>query len=91
MTLGRSCHAEFGEGAHRANGGHMRNRQRQAMITPMSEGAEGRCYPLLFRTPDGPAAIQTSGVLTDRLVRTVDRDRLAVRAADSPTGRAAQR
>ena len=67
---GRDALARFATGAHAANGGHMRNWQSQAMITAMSGGAEGRCYLMLFRTMDGPAAIQTSGVVTDRLVKT---------------------
>ena len=67
---GRDALAEFAAGAHRANGGHMRNWQSQAMITATSGGAEGRCYLLLFRTVDSPATIQTSGILTDSLVKT---------------------
>ena len=67
---GRADLAAFAAGAHRANGGNMRNWQSQVMITATSEGAAGRCYLLLFRTLDGPATIQTSGVFTDRLVRT---------------------
>lgn len=67
---GRDALAGFATGAHAANGGHMRNWQSQAMITATPGGAEGRCYWMLFRTADGPAAIQTSGVFTDRLVKT---------------------
>ena len=67
---GRDALAEFAAGAHRANGGHMRNWQSQAMITATSGGADGRCYLLLFRTVDGPATIQTSGIFTDSLVKT---------------------
>ena len=59
------------------------------MITATSEGAEGRCYLLLFRTLDGPAAIQTSGIFTDRLVRTAAGWRFAERSlrGDGPAQR----
>ena len=67
---GRDALAGFAKSAHAANGGHMRNWQSQTMITATSGGAEGRCYLMLFRTVDGPAAIQTSGVFTGRLVKT---------------------
>ena len=86
---GRADLAEFAEGAHRANGGRMRNWQSQVMVTSTSEGAEGRCYLMLFRTLDGPATIQTSGVFTDRLVRTADGWRFAERTLrqDGPAQR----
>ena len=49
------------------------------MITATSEGAEGRCYLMLYRTTDGQASTQTSGVFTDRLVRTAAGWRFAER------------
>lgn len=67
---GRDGLTAFAAGAYEANAGDMRNWQSQAMITATSEGAEGRCYLMLYRTTDGRAAIQTSGVFTDHLVRT---------------------
>ena len=86
---GRDALARFATGAHAANGGHMRNWQSQAMITATSGGAQGRCYLMLFRTVDGPAAIQTSGVFTDRLVKTAVGWRFAQRTlrGDGPVQR----
>ena len=86
---GRDALAGFATGAHAANGGHMRNWQSQAMITATPGGAEGRCYLMLFRTVDGPAAIQTSGVFSDRLVKTAAGWRFAQRTlrGDGPDQR----
>ncbi len=67
---GRDALAAFAAGAYESNAGHMRNWQSQVMISATPEGAEGRCYLMLYRTMDGPAAIQTSGVFTDSLVKT---------------------
>ncbi len=75
---GRDGLAAFAAGAYEANAGDMRNWQSQAMITATSEGAEG-CYLMLYRITDGQAAIQTSGVFTDRLVRTAAGWRFAQR------------
>ena len=86
---GRDGLAAFAAGAYEANAGDMRNWQSQAMITATSEGAEGRCYLMLYRTTDGQAAIQTSGVFTDRLVRTAAGWRFAERTLrqDGPVPR----
>lgn len=86
---GRDALAGFATGAHAANGGNMRNWQSQAMITATPGGAEGRCYLMLFLTVDGPAAIQTSGVFTDRLVKTTVGWRFAHRTlrGDGPAQR----
>ena len=81
--------AEFAIGAHAANGGHMRNWQSQAMITATPGSAESRSYLMLFRTLDGPASIQTSGVFTDCLVKTAAGWRFAHRTllGDGPAQR----
>ena len=81
--------AAFAARAYEANDGHMRNWQSQAMITATPEGAEGRCYLMLYRTTDGRATIQTSGVFTDRLVRTAAGWRFAQRTlrGDRPARR----
>ncbi len=86
---GRDGLAAFAAGAYEANAGDMRNWQSQAMITATPEGAEGRCYLMLYRTTDGPVAIQTSGVFTDRLVKTAAGWRFAERTLrqDGPAPR----
>ncbi|MYD87497.1 MAG: nuclear transport factor 2 family protein [Acidobacteria bacterium] len=86
---GRDALAGFATGAYAANGGDMRNWQSQAMITATPGGAEGRCDLVLFRTVDGPAAIQTSGAFTDRLVQTAVGWRFAHRTlrGDGPAQR----
>ncbi len=88
-VAGRDALAAFAAGAYEANAGHMRNWQSQAMITATPEGAEGRCYLMLYRTTDGPAAIQTSGVFADRLVKTAAGWRFAQRTLrqDGPARR----
>lgn len=78
-SVGHDALVEFAQGFHENQEGHARHWNANLVITPTDEGADGRCYLMLYNTGVRPPSVIVPAIYEDKLVETADGWRFASR------------
>lgn len=82
-ATGRDALVAFAEGFHAQQQGYARHWNGGIKITPTAEGADGRCYLILYNVGSRPPTVTVTGVYIDTLVRTSDGWRFQTRRVEA--------